>query len=173
MNVNPILSKKNMPLVYQKNEKGLFVCPHCDYTKSNQSSMHYHMKKHEEQMSHICKLCKKGFLQKQTLELHMRSRHPDHFTQTPNDNKFKCPFDNCNFTSLTKGNCIIHCLRIHYQEEMKEMMNVDPDTKIIECNDCGEEFHSSCSFYYHTKKCFDFKQTDTKYAKLQQIMNNE
>ena len=68
-----------MPLKYIKDEDGNFVCSHpgCGFTKRNQSTLHYHMKKHEEQLDHICKTCKKQFLQKQTLDLHIRSKHPE------------------------------------------------------------------------------------------------
>jgi len=128
------------------------------------------MKKHEEQLSNVCKICKKGFLQKQTLDLHIQSKHPETI-KTTEKKKFKCPFDDCTFTSLTKGNCVIHCLRIHFQEEMEEMMLVDPDTKTIECNECNEEFHSSCSFYYHTKDCFIFDLKNEKYEKLKEFMS--
>ena len=161
-------TKNGMPLVYKKNKEGLFVCPHCDYKKSNQSSMHYHMKKHEEERSHICKTCKKGFLQKQTLELHIRSKHPE--LKTTEEKKSSCPFDKCAFTAMTKGNCIIHCLRTHFQEEMKASMNVHEDTKIIECTTCNKEFQSSCSFYYHAKRCFPFDTKNEKYQKLQSLI---
>jgi KRAB domain-containing zinc finger protein len=161
-------TRSSMPLTYTKNEEGLFVCPHCDYKKSNQSTMHYHMKKHEEQLSHICKTCKKGFLQKQTLDLHIRSKHPE--VKPVDAKKFTCPFDGCTFTSLTKGNCIIHCLRIHFQEEIRNMMEIHDDTKTIECKECKNEFQSSSSFYYHAKQCLPFDKTSTKYTKLQQCM---
>jgi hypothetical protein len=163
-------SKKDMPLTYTKNEEGLFVCPHCDYKKSNQSSMHYHMKKHEEQLSHICKTCKKGFLQKQTLDLHIRSKHPE-LVKTTDCRKFTCPFEDCNFTSMTKGNCVIHCLRIHFQEEIREIMNVDQETKTIECTECNQEFNSSCSFYYHAKQCLPMNKNDEKYKKMKELMS--
>ena len=164
-------TKTNTMIQYQKDENGLFTCPHCDYKKSNQSTMHYHMKKHQEELTHQCKLCKKGFLQKQTLDLHMRSKHPEH-TKTKGEDakKFKCPFDGCEFSSLTKGNCIIHCLRIHYREEMEEIMQVHDETKTITCTECDQEFHNSCSFYYHAKQCFPFDTTDEKYNHVKTLL---
>jgi len=157
-----------MPLKYTKNNDGQFVCPHCNYTKSNQSSMHYHMKKHEEQLSHVCKTCKKGFLQKQTLDLHIRSKHPESL-KTNDAKKLKCPFDDCQFTSFTKGNCIIHCLRIHFQNELNQMMNINDDDE-IECTECNQSFQSSCSFYYHAKKCLPFDKKSDNYKKLQSFL---
>lgn len=161
----------SMPLKYIKNEDGNFVCPDCGITKKNQNTMHYHMKKHEEQLTHICKACKKGFLQKQTLDLHMRSKHPELIKDSANttDKKFKCPFDNCEFSALTKGNCVIHCLRVHFQDEIKNMMIVNNDTKTIECNECATEFNSSCAFYYHCKGCMNIDKKNDKYVRFQGI----
>ena len=139
-----------MTLTYFKNDQGQFVCPHCNITMARQNSMHYHMKKHMDELNHVCKTCKKGFLQKQTLDLHMRSKHPENVAEDVK--RFACPFDGCNFNSLTKGNCVIHCLRIHFQDEMKECMKVNNDKQII-CQTCDQTFQSSCSFYYHCKKC--------------------
>lgn len=163
-----------MPLKYIKDDDGNFVCPHpgCGFTKQNQSTLHYHMKKHEEQLDYICKTCKKQFLQKQTLDLHIRSKHPeiikDEILQS--EKKFKCPFDNCNFTTLTKGNCIIHCLRVHFQDEINNIMIKDNETKMIYCDKCQKEFTSSCAFYYHCKNCISFDNKNEKIRKLEEII---
>lgn len=154
------MATKQMTIKYHKNEEGQFVCPHCNSVKKNQSTMHYHMKKHEEQVTHVCKLCKKGFLQRQTLELHMRSRHEKDL-----DKKFKCTF--CEFSSLTKGNCVVHFLRTHYQEETDNVM--DKDGKTVNCTKCEKNFNSLSSFYYHCKECIDF-ENDDKYKKFEQLM---
>lgn len=160
-----------MTFTYIKNEDGNFVCPDCGAIKKRQNSMHYHMKKHQDELNHICKVCKKGFLQKQTLELHIRSKHPELVKAEQQDLKrYKCPMDNCNFTALTKGNCVIHCLRIHFQEEMKDVMNIHNDTKTITCNECDTEFHNSCGFYYHCKDCIVFNKQDDKVQRLQEMI---
>jgi hypothetical protein len=160
-------TKSTMTFTYQRDEQGLFVCPHCDYKKSNQSTMHYHLKKHEEQLSHICKLCKKGFLQKQTLDLHIRSKHPE-LLKTPDAKKYSCCFDNCTFSSLTKGNMVIHCIRIHFQEEMKDIMKTKENNE-LECEACRKEFYSSSSFYYHAFQCLSEKNEKRK--RLQQLIS--
>jgi len=160
-----------MTYTYIKNEKGEYVCPECGITKKNQNTMHYHMKRHQEQLSYICKVCKKGFLQKQTLDLHLRAKHPDISDDNNAEKKYKCPFDDCNFAALTKGNCIIHCLRIHFQEEIDNIMIKNNETKMIYCNECGKEFSSSCAFYYHCKQCIDFNKSEDKYKKLEEITN--
>lgn len=166
-------ASSTMTMKYTKNEDGDFVCPHpgCGFTKRNQSTLHYHMKKHEEDLNYVCKACKKGFLQKQTLDLHMRSKHPELVKDTTaTDKKFKCPFDNCEFSALTKGNCVIHCLRVHFQDEINEMMAKDNETKLIYCNECNKEFSSACAFYYHCKSCMDFNKNEEKYQTLQEII---
>jgi hypothetical protein len=172
LNKNSLTKSSTIPLKYIKDEDGNFVCSHpgCGFTKRNQSTLHYHMKKHEEQLDHICKTCKKQFLQKQTLDLHIRSKHPELIKDTSNsEKKFKCPFDNCEFSALTKGNCVIHCLRVHFQDEINNMMTKDNETKMIYCNECQKEFTSSCAFYYHCKGCMDFSNNDEKYKKFQEI----
>lgn len=171
-----------MPFEYIKNENGDFICPHCPnlvISGDKQSTMHYHLKRHQIQKAaennknnqgHTCKACNKVFLQKQNLELHIKSRHPELLidSQTKNS-RVCCPFDGCEFSSITKGNCIIHCLRVHYQEEISQIMVIKPETKTIECSECDKEFNSSTSFYYHCKKCITF-QDDDKLEKFQQIV---
>lgn len=150
-----------MTLKYTKNDEGLFVCPDCGVTKKNQNTMHYHMKKHEEQLTHTCKDCKKGFLQKQTLDLHIRSKHPE---RKETCKKFNCTYDNCEFAALTKGNCIIHYIRVHFQDEIDAIMV--KDGKIYTCTHCDTEYSSSCAFYYHCKDCLDYIREDTKFQEL-------
>jgi hypothetical protein len=170
-----------MPFEYIRNEDGDFICPHCPnvvISGNKQSTMHYHLKRHEIQKAaednkcqgYTCKGCNKIFLQKQNLELHIKSRHPELLeTDFKDTSKYYCPFDNCEFSSITKGNCIIHCLRVHYQKEISELMCVNPKTKAIECNECNTEFNSSTSFYYHCKRCMTFEENE-KYEKLQQVL---
>jgi len=160
--------KMSVNFTYVKNEQGEFVCPECNVVKKRQNSMHYHMKKHLEELNHVCKACKKGFLQKQTLDLHIRSKHPE-LVETQEKKKFTCPIDDCEFTALTKGNCVIHCLRAHFKEEIKLHMSTDAETKIITCNQCDVEFSSSCSFYYHCKTCITFSPSE-KAKKLKALM---
>jgi hypothetical protein len=151
-------------LTYIKNEEGQFVCPTCNVIKKNQSTMHYHMKKHAKTLTHVCKSCKKGFLQKQTLDLHIRSKHPE---LKEYEKKYSCTYDNCEFTAITKGNCVIHYLRVHFQEEIDSIMS--KDDKIITCTNCDNEFNSSCAFYYHCKGCIDFVK-DEKYNKFKNLL---
>jgi hypothetical protein len=138
---------KRMTFTYTKNDEGLFVCPTCQATKKNQSTMFYHMKRHQEEISHVCKICDKGFLQKHTLDLHYQSKHPERAKKE--EKTFLCPCDDCGFSSLTKGNTIIHYIRVHCAEEMKRIMR--QEGKMYHCEACKKEFKNSCGFMYHCK----------------------
>ena len=147
---------------YEKNADGEFVCIYCGVTKRRQNTMRYHQLTHENELNHSCTICSKSFLQKQTLDMHMKSKHSEHCEEPA---KYSCPFDNCAFTSLTKGNGIIHCLRIHCQEEI---MEVNHETKSLGCKGCEKTFASSCGFYYHVSHCL--KQIATKTEEKQGLM---
>ena len=150
---------------YEKNADGEFVCIYCGVVKRRQNTMRYHQLTHENELNHSCTICSKSFLQKQTLDMHMKSKHSEHCEEPA---KYSCPFDNCAFTSLTKGNGIVHCLRIHCQEEIKEIMEVTHETKSLGCKGCEKTFASSCGFYYHVSHCL--KQIATKTEEKQGLM---
>jgi len=155
-----------MPIKYTKNVDGEFVCPHCDITTKNQNTMHYHMKKHMNDMKHECKHCDKSFLQKQSLLVHMRFKHADELKEA---NAFQCPFD-CEFTSPVKGNCVIHIIRVHFQEELKQIMFPQADTKTVLCGGCHEEFKSNSAFIYHCKRCLDVSEDTEKNLALKEFL---
>lgn len=181
-------------LKYTRNTEGQFVCPECGVIKTRQNSMHYHMKKHLEERNHLCTICNKGFLQKQTLELHLRSKHPerarqltpkssssssssetDSMSSSSEDGKpFVCPFDHCDFKALTKGNCIIHCLRVHFQDEIRRILLLTNENKTFHCTQCTRTFQSSSSFYYHCKSCLiqypHPEAANEKYRRLQNVL---
>jgi hypothetical protein len=153
-----------MTIKYTKNADGHFVCPHCNIVKKNQSTMHYHMKKHINELAAVkveqyeCDHCDKVFLQKQPLLVHMNFKHPE---QLKEKTEFVCPFD-CDFTSPVKGNCLIHIIRIHFQDELKKISVPLNDTKTICCTICKEEFKSNSAFIYHSKRCLDFTEDTQK-----------
>ena len=131
---------------YIKNEQGMFVCPSCNVVKHNQNTMYYHMKKHEGKLPFECNICKKDFIQKPSLELHMLSKHKD--KNTKKADTFECVFDNCEFESLTKGNLRIHCLRKHFKDEISNIMEENNT-----CTTCKTSFLSNTAFYYHALGC--------------------
>jgi uncharacterized C2H2 Zn-finger protein len=147
-----------MPMKYTKNDNGEFVCPQCDTTTKNQNTMHYHMKRHMNDLKFECKHCDKVFLQKQSLTVHMRFKHADELKEST---AFQCPFD-CEFTSPVKGNCLIHIIRVHFQEELRDIMIQQPETKTVLCSGCDEEFKSNSAFIYHSKRCLHVEDTEKK-----------
>jgi hypothetical protein len=138
-----------MPIIYTKNEEGEYICPTCDFTTTKQNTMHYHLKKHNNALNYKCNKCDKAFMQKQALTLHIEAKHSD----TPEEKKkFACSFNECEFKALTKANCIIHCMRMHYQEECNAISEVYDDKK-IGCTECNKTYASASAFYYHAKGC--------------------
>jgi KRAB domain-containing zinc finger protein len=134
-----------MTFEYIRNEQGLFVCPHCKVTKTRQNTMHYHLKKHEGKLPFQCSTCKKEFQFQQTLDLHRLAKHCD-----VTDKKFKCPFANCEFQSLTEGNRRIHFLRKHCAEDIQRIQDANNQ---FQCTACKKSFKSSTAFHYHASSC--------------------
>jgi hypothetical protein len=147
---------------YIKNEQGWFVCPSCNVVKQNQNTMYYHMKKHEGKLPYECNICKKDFIQKTSLELHMLSKHKD--KNTKKSETFKCPFDNCEFEALTKANRRIHCLRKHFKDEISNILEENST-----CSACKGSFLSNTSFYYHALGCIRVNSTEKQ--KLIELIN--
>ncbi len=137
--------------------------------------MHYHLKKHSGVTDYICTSCNKQFLQKQTLELHIHARHPELLqkptkldtvttgqalpasTKASSIKLHKCPMEGCEFSSLSKGNCRIHCMRIHYGEYSNEHI-VRGEGGTCTCALCDEEFKSLTHAYYHMATCLTESQ---------------
>lgn len=138
---------------YIRNSEGLFVCPTCNEVKAKQNTMYYHMKKHEEKLPYECNICKKEFIQKESLELHKQARHKD--KNSKKVDMFKCPFKGCEFEALTKGNRRIHCLRKHFKNEIDAI--IDENTS---CTICKNTFPSNTAFYYHALDCISVNDTE-------------
>jgi DNA-directed RNA polymerase subunit RPC12/RpoP len=126
-----------MPYVYQKNAEDLFVCNICQITKKNQNTMHYHMKKHEGHLPYTCGTCKKEFLHAQTLALHISARHSNKETS-----HLICPC--CPYNTLTKANRLIHFIRIHCEEEVKQFSKNG-----LTCSTCQKVCNSNTAYLYH------------------------
>jgi len=159
-------------MVYIKNDKGEYVCPDCGITKKKQNTMHYHMKTHAEVLPNICKFCKKGFLQKQSLDLHMklqagRGEHPE---ETEEDlPEYECPFEDCTFKASSKGNCRTHCMRVHVATEVGKLLERGT-AKEISCKNCTKRFDSLGAFYYHSIGCVVLEPTDARHIILSQLV---
>lgn len=173
MSANSILSEGGSK--YLRNKDGRYMCPHCDTKKTwaKPSGVYYHVNSQhteEKKSDYTCSVCKYVCFQKQTLDNHMKTRHQDYLKeQGKKVTKINCPFDDCNFSALTKGNCIIHCLRIHFKDEVNKIMDIDEETKAITCVECDREYPSSCAFYYHCKNCINIDKNSEKYELFQSI----
>lgn len=154
-----------MVFTYLRNAAGEYVCPTCGETKKNQNTMHYHMKSHETKYSHECSVCKKGFLQKSTLDLHMAARHAAADTRVK---QFKCTAKGCEFETLTKANLIIHFVRKHCKEEVGHLC-VEGEAGLC-CRACNQSYKSTTAFHYHAGKCLKFAETDERAGQLGQIL---
>lgn len=154
-------------LQYRKNERGEFVCPTCGVTMNRQNSMHYHLKTHQADAMYPCAYCTKSFVQRRSLDLHIRSKHA-------NENRsFLCPYDGCPFESHTKGNCVIHCLRVHFHDEIApylETAATPSSSSSYGCRRCHRHFPSTSAFYYHVKGCLPFDKTTAKYRRIQHLL---
>ena len=150
--VSEQLSNLHMVLEYIKNADGLYVCPACGETKKLQSTMHYHMKRHEGKLPFECTTCKKQFLHASTLELHRKAQH-----QKEEERMFKCPMADCTYKgTLTKANLLIHYVRKHCKEEAAAAL-CSKGTTAISCSHCDKSCNSMTAFHYHIAGCIDVK----------------
>jgi DNA-directed RNA polymerase subunit RPC12/RpoP len=159
-------SAKSNRMIYIRDEHGHFVCPTCGIVKKNQSTMHYHMKTHEDAMEFKCNTCKKEFIHAQALKIHMDARHG----KSKGAKAHSCPVRDCPFESSNKGNCRTHFLRMHCTKETAEILDRDMETGTISCTSCGIEFGSLSAFYYHTVLCIDLPATDGRAKMLESLL---
>jgi len=132
---------------YQKNDAGLYVCPHCSETKARSNTMYYHiLSKHSNEVKHACPVagCGKGFIQKSGLTQHMNQVHSNLVDATV----FECPC--CDHTARQKPNVVIHIGRKHGDDWIPRAVG----SGVVCCKGCSKEFQSPTSYYYHAVTCF-------------------
>lgn len=153
---------------YKKNKNGDFICGHCDFTAKNQSTMHYHLKKHEGSLPHPCKHCDARFVQKGLLDMHIKSRHPETLEKKET---FKCPCSNCDYEDIRKGNRLIHFLRVH-MKDLTLALKVKPSDSIYvaSCKTCTKSFKSMTQFYYHAAGCVAPPNDSALYEQFKTVM---
>ncbi len=153
---------------YKRDEKGLLYCHICGYQppikriiedgkeiiRQNKSTLKYHMDIHKGQLPHVCKHCNKGFLHKTVLEKHITAMHPDD-GQNGVKQIFRCNVPGCSFTSIQKGNLLIHKSRKHCLPLVNDyLIQLDyKDSKVFHCSCCNEDFQSGTNFHHHVLKC--------------------
>jgi hypothetical protein len=153
-----------MVFEYIRTESGEFQCPHCEYVKKNQSTVHMHIRaKHSGTYKHKCSTCDYETTTKQNLEKHMASKHPE--KSTPIAKEFKCEL--CTFETKTKAGLRSHIMLKHFTDELNTMLNNDDN---IQCNVCNEEFKSKPAFVYHTPKCLNKELLEKLPNSIQEIL---
>ena len=157
-----------MVLEYQKDDDGTYICQHCQFTARHQSTMHYHLKKHEGALPHACKVCDARFLQKSLLDMHTKSRHPE---TLESKETFKCPCKGCEYEDIRKGNRLIHFTRVHLRELTESLKCKSTDeTCITGCKTCQKNFKSLTQFYYHVSKCVRPTPEHPQYASWSELV---
>lgn len=146
-----------MPFEYVRTTSGEYKCPHCDFVKKNQSTVHMHIKaKHSGTFKHKCDCCEYETTTKQNLENHILSKHPE---KSDKDKKeYKCEFNcngNCTFTTSTKGGLRSHYMLKHLMTEVKRLL--EQKEKEYCCSSCKTEFKSKPAAIYHMPKCLNEK----------------
>jgi hypothetical protein len=161
----PVIKVKAKKLEYKKNETS-FLCPHCDFTcpLENQSTMHYHLKKHDNFLPHKCKECGMRFLQKSLLDFHMAARH------TADTQKIQCPCADCNYADLRKGNVVIHFLRIHLKDLVSQIQKpAQEEGCVAHCAVCNASFKNTTGFLYHASNCITIQQNHSMFSAWNQV----
>lgn len=134
--------------IYIRNAAGEFVCPHCGITKARQNTMFYHMKKHAGDLSHVCTVCSKGFIQKSGLDQHMLQAHSSAVAGVI---EHSCPC--CDHSCKMKANLLIHIARKHGDGWVPSA----PTTGGATCTGCARSFASPTAYFYHATACFGAK----------------
>lgn len=134
-------------MTYIRNAAGEFVCPHCGITKARQNTMFYHMKKHAGDLSHVCGVCSKGFIQKSGLDQHMLQAHSSEIAGA-GVVEHSCPC--CDHSCKMKANLLIHIARKHGDGWVPSV----PTASGATCTGCERTFASPTAYYYHAAACF-------------------
>ena len=158
-----------MVFEYKKNESDEYVCHHCNFTAKYQSTMHYHLKKHEGALPHPCKHCDARFMQKSLLDLHIRSRHSKTLEKK---DMFECPHEGCEYKDLRKGNRLIHFIRTHLTDIVKHLKLPSKDQGCVaSCKSCTKSFKSLSQFYYHASNCVTVDENHPEHNNWVSIKN--
>lgn len=134
---------------------GPFQCPHCDYTKPYQSAVHMHITaKHSGAFKHKCPAtgCKREFAQKQPLDTHIASTHPE-LLDKPTV-LYTCPHEGCDKEFHLKQQVRSHYMVKHRGAEIRKFLGRN-EAGEIQCTQCGRVCNSMAAFTYHVVNCLD------------------
>lgn len=155
-----------MGFEYIRTKEGEYKCPHCDFVKKNQSTVHMHIRaKHSGTFKQKCSKCDYETTTKQNLDNHMIAKHPSDDKEVEK-NQQCC---SCKFTTRTKAGLRSHYMLKHLTTEVNNMLDKKEDSKIT-CTICGEEFKSKPSFIYHTPKCLSDEIKTTLTDEIKSIL---
>jgi len=116
--------------------------------------MHYHLKRHADDLPFACKTCDYKCQFQQTLDNHKAAKHPES-AEAKKAVMYKCPMDGCAFQTLTQGNRVIHFIRKHCKAEVDQILHENS----LSCKICKKTFQSNTSFHYHAASCITLKNT--------------
>jgi predicted RNA-binding Zn-ribbon protein involved in translation (DUF1610 family) len=161
-----------MPYKYIKNDNGLFVCEQCGKTTIHRSTMFYHYQKHQNNKEFECEFCDFTALTQQILDLHRDSRHRVQIQEQDLRPIIHCPFNECQFKDIRKGNVITHFMRSHLQQEVNQILNKEKGEKGNEyhCKTCDDKKKNLGSFLYHSVSCISLPETDPRYKMLAELL---
>jgi hypothetical protein len=142
---------------YRRTNDGLFMCPHCDYTKKNQSSVNMHINaKHSGPLKHKCEHCNYEAATQQMLKHHLTAKHPTEVSNAESAKAFSCPCEDCKYECRTKAQLRSHYLLKHMSEWVQKFeRKAAREDMACECANCGPNlaFKSRPAFLYHLPNC--------------------
>lgn len=140
-----------MPFTYVRTEDGQYRCPHCDFTKERQSTVHMHIRaKHMGAFKHKCEYCDYETSTPQILENHIANKHPERLNApAPQVTCPTCKTYHCK----TKAQLRSHVLLNHLTKEVHAMLEKTETS--WNCKVCEVSFKSKAAFVYHSVKCLD------------------
>ena len=138
----------NKMFEYIKTESG-YKCPHCDYEKALQSTVHMHIKaKHSGAFKHKCSHCPYETSTKANLENHLANKHPEESNKMA-IKEHSCP--KCVYECRTAGQLRSHYILKHLTSEFEKLFVKEKEN--ISCSGCKKEFKSRAAFVYHCVEC--------------------
>lgn len=133
---------------YTRDADGQFVCDRCDKRTPHQNTMHYHMRRHNEDFCATCTTCGKGFLQRASLEAHVQATgHGAGAAGAAGPVDFACTHAECGHRTRTKANLLVHIARAHCSEWLPAYKEGGA------CRGCGRGHASAAAYLYHAAKC--------------------
>ncbi len=139
-------SLRNLNLHAKVHESPKFACPwsNCSRSFHTKVDLDRHEATHFPVAIHVCWICKRSYVYKNSLCKHERLAHPESGEELPD---FHCSFPGCGHVSNTKAHLTQHALK-HSEDKVNRCV-------------CGEAFKWPSGLFRHRQKCAQGK-TSTK-----------